>query len=112
VSYGRSYDASPSWVFFPISTPNATNNALNLEELAPIQLSVFPNPHRGSFEVKNTANESMLITGYNMRGALLFTTRIEPGATHRFDQIQHRQQIILHYSGPSIGGALRVLSAQ
>ena len=112
MSYGRSYDASPTWVFFPTPTPNATNNPLDLEELAPIQLSVYPNPHRGSFEVKNTSAESILITGYDLRGALLFTTRIEAGATHRFEQIQHRQQIILHYSGPSIGGAVRVLSAQ
>jgi hypothetical protein len=110
VSYGRSYDASPDWVFFSMPTPDASNGTLELEELEPIQLSVYPNPHRGSFEVKNTSRESLIVTGYDLRGAVLFTERIEAGATHRFKQIQHRQQIILHYSGQSTGGVIRVLS--
>jgi len=110
VSYGRSYDASPNWVSFSMPTPDASNGTLELEELEPIQLSVYPNPYRGSFEVKNTSTESLILTGYDLRGSVLFTERIEAGATHRFKQIQHRQQIILHYSGQSIGGVIRVLS--
>jgi hypothetical protein len=110
VSYGRSYDASPNWVFFSMPTPDASNGTLELEEFEPIQLSVYPNPHRGSFEVKNTSTESLILTGYDLRGAVLFTERIEAGATHRFKQIQNRQQILIHYSGQSIGGVIRVLS--
>jgi len=102
----------PDWVFFYSPTPNASNGALDLEELEPIQLSVYPNPHRGSFDVKNTSAESVLITGYDLRGVLLFTKRIEAGEAHRFNQLQNRQLIILHYSGQSSGGAIRVLSVQ
>ena len=112
VSYGRSYDASLDWVFFHSPTPNSSNGALDLEELEPIQLFVYPNPHRGRFDVKNTSTESILITGYDLHGVLLFTERIEAGEAHRFNHIQNRQQIILHYSGQSIGGAIRVLSVQ
>jgi len=111
VSYGRSFDASPQWVFFPSPTPDASNGVLTIEEEEALRLMVYPNPHRGNFTIENSFSEPILVTGYNLRGALLFTEKIAPGEVRYIDHIASRQQVILQYSGETVGGAIRVLSA-
>ena len=44
VSYGRMQDASPSWIYFAASTPNASNQETGIDEMAAMLLEPFPNP--------------------------------------------------------------------
>jgi hypothetical protein len=42
-SYGRATDANPNWIDWTVSTPNASNLPVNVNELAS-EISLYPNP--------------------------------------------------------------------
>jgi hypothetical protein len=72
VSYGREYDAAPTWVFFETSTPDASNGQVgveSVEDFAPIK--VYPNPYQNQLMMENSTNQQLSITVYSALGQVL-----------------------------------------
>ena len=79
VSYGRETDASPNWISFLTSTPDASNGTLSLEEnLAKMTFSLYPNPFAESFLLSNENNKSIDYTLYNLAGKLISSGSLVP----------------------------------
>ncbi len=79
VSYGRETDASPNWVSFLTSTPDASNGTLSLEETpAKMTFSLYPNPFAESFLLSNEYNKSIDFTIYNLAGKLISSGSLGP----------------------------------
>lgn len=107
ISFGRSYDASPNWVYFTSPTPDASNNPLQLEEQIMDVLDVFPNPHDGAFQIINKSVESILVHAYDMKGAIVFSKQLNAGEAESFE---FRGSLILHYMGEKTSGTKRILT--
>lgn len=74
ISYGRAYDASPSWINFSVPTPDATNvttpaQNLVINELMPLNASVVADNH-GQFdpwiEIYNPNPDTLDLAGWYM----------------------------------------------
>ncbi len=70
-SYGREYDASPTWVVFTTSTPNATNRVIGIEEFNKTGLQVYPNPYQDRVVINNPTELEATITIYSVLGQKL-----------------------------------------
>ncbi len=70
-SYGREYDASPTWMVFTTSTPNATNRVIGIEEFNKTGLQVYPNPYQDRVVINNPTELEATITIYSMLGQKL-----------------------------------------
>jgi hypothetical protein len=81
VSYGRDYDASPNWVFFTSSTPDASNGTIGIEELQYTGLQVYPNPYRNKLMIENPTEGRAIITVYSAHGQLLVELEVDPFET-------------------------------
>ena len=82
VSYGRSYDASPDWIFFNVPTPNASNGIQSgIDELNNTGLLVYPNPYIDRLTLENPTNNTAVVTIYSVHGQLLETVEISPFET-------------------------------
>lgn len=46
-SYGRQNDGDPVWIEFPLSTPDASNSSVSIEQVTEPRWTVFPNPSAG-----------------------------------------------------------------
>ncbi len=77
-SYGRSYDASPTWVVFTTSTPNASNGTIGIEEFAKTGLQVYPNPYQDRVVIDNPTELEATITIYSVLGQKLNSFVIQP----------------------------------
>lgn len=64
-SYGRFSDGGTPWVIFSVSTPNAMNEQLAVDEVALSQLKAWPNPNHG--DVLHF-NKTVSFTLYNLTG--------------------------------------------
>lgn len=76
-SYGRSYDASPTWVFFSTSTPEASNGTLGVEELKQTGLQLYPNPYKNQVTIENPTESKATVIMYSSIGQVLQTLEIE-----------------------------------
>ncbi|WP_417609777.1 CotH kinase family protein [Owenweeksia hongkongensis] len=75
-SYGRSYDASPTWIFFTASTPEASNGTLGVEEIKHTGLQLYPNPYQGQVTIENPTESKATVTVYSAVGQVLQTLEI------------------------------------
>lgn len=72
VSYGRSYDASPDWVFFTIPTPNASNGInTSIERINVSGLKMYPNPYHQQLLIENPTKDNAIITIYSVHGQVI-----------------------------------------
>lgn len=68
-SLGRSFDASPEWILFPIPTPNASNGtAIAVNEIIADGLKVYPNPARDRIFLSNAS----YVAVFNLLGEKVF----------------------------------------
>tara|TARA_R110002050_G_scaffold94194_1_gene196200 strand:- start:12965 stop:15247 length:2283 start_codon:yes stop_codon:yes gene_type:complete len=82
ISYGRSYDASPSWISFSVPTPNASNGSLSLEAIkGSLNFSVYPNPYSQSFSLYNSNAADMHYKLLDLRGSVLRSGKIASGTS-------------------------------
>ncbi len=95
ISYGRATDAAPAWVFFDTPTPGASNGTAGIENTDFAQLSVFPNPYKQQFTIKNEGTEALQAQLYDVQGRLLLQTEVRPGSSYQADD--------------SFGSGLRIL---
>ncbi len=77
ISYGRSYDAAPTWQVFTSPTPNASNGSLELVHSAMSNFRVFPNPFKEFLFFENKSPQSVIIEVFNLQGALISRQIIE-----------------------------------
>lgn len=85
VSYGRAYDASPNWVFFSTSTPNASNGTVGIQEIEISGLKVFPNPYRNQLTIDNPTGNEAKVTIYSMMGQVLQELKLTPYETYQWN---------------------------
>ena len=71
VSYGREYDASPNWIFFNNSTPDASNGTIGLKEIENSGLLIYPNPYQSRLIIENPTEEKASIVIYSSIGQVL-----------------------------------------
>lgn len=83
-SYGRSYDASPDWIFFTTSTPNASNIITALYDIHTSPLLVYPNPFQGQLTIENPTDSPAKVTVYSMMGQPLEIIQINPNTIHEW----------------------------
>jgi hypothetical protein len=81
VSYGRAYDAAPTWVFFETPTPEASNGQVGVELVEVETLTMFPNPYQFAIHIENPSNENQVITVFNTMGQMLDQLNVEPFGT-------------------------------
>lgn len=81
VSYGRTYDAAPTWVFFETPTPEASNGQVGVEQVEVEALKMFPNPYQFAIQIENPSNETQVITVFNTMGQMLDQVNVEPFGT-------------------------------
>ncbi len=70
-SYGRTYDASPNWMFFSTSTPNASNGTIGIEEFVTTGLHLYPNPYQNKIVIENPTDLEAMVTVYSAMGQML-----------------------------------------
>ena len=96
VSFGRSYDASPNWVFFNDPTPNSSNGTqTRIDELKSTGLQMYPNPYMDRLTIENPTSYSAMITIYSVHGQLLKMVEISPFETINWqDQFKSGLRIV------------------
>lgn len=98
ISFGRSYDASPSWITFNTPTPNASNGTLGLPESPALDLMLYPNPHSGHFTVQNPNASTIYMTFYSLQGQPLHQCELSPTSQLEFESPEFHQPLIIRYS--------------
>ncbi len=82
ISYGRFYDASPSWISFPVPTPNASNGTLSLEVAkGSLNFNVYPNPYSHSFSLDNSNASDLHFQLLDLQGRVLQSGKIASGTS-------------------------------
>ena len=82
ISYGRSYDASPTWISFSVPTPNASNGTLSLEALKEsFNFSAYPNPYSHSFNLDNSNASDLHYQLLDLQGRVLRSGKVASGAS-------------------------------
>lgn len=109
ISYGRSYDASSSWVFFNTPTPNASNGTMGLPQREEIGIKVYPNPHNGSFKVYNPTSFNVSFDLYGLQGQLIQKLELAPESTTSVDLGLKNQIVIGHYHHAELHGYVRLI---
>lgn len=71
ISFGRSIDAAPNWVFFNQATPGESNNTASIMENLESDISIFPNPFQNSYLITNAGKTKMTIEIYDAFGLKL-----------------------------------------
>lgn len=85
VSYGRSYDASPDWVFFSPSTPNASNGTVGINEIEKSGLKIYPNPYHSNLIIDNPTGNIAKVTIYSLMGQVLQELQINSYETYQWN---------------------------
>jgi hypothetical protein len=81
ISYGRDYDASPNWVFFASSTPDASNGTIGIEEFQYTGLQLYPNPYKRRLMIENPTESRAFITVYSAHGMVVEELEVNPFET-------------------------------
>jgi spore coat protein H len=82
ISFGRSYDASPTWISFSVPTPNASNGTLSLEALkGGLNFSAYPNPYSHSFNLDNSNASDLHYQLLDLQGRVLRSGKVASGAS-------------------------------
>lgn len=71
VSYGREYDAAPTWIFFTTSTPNASNGTIGIDEYITTGVRAYPNPYTNRLVIENPTEHTATVTVYSTLGQVL-----------------------------------------
>lgn len=78
ISYGRSYDASPTWQAFTVPSPDASNGKLGLNHLEwDNVVDLFPNPYTSLFNIRNKSNKPLDYQIFDAFGRPLQEGKIE-----------------------------------
>jgi len=69
-SFGRETDGNEPWVVFSISTPNAMNQYLSVEEVGTTRVKAWPNPNNGDALY---FNQKVSFNLYSLTGQLIMS---------------------------------------
>ncbi len=71
ISFGRSMDAAPNWVFFNSPTPGSSNNFAGINDVKAELSSIYPNPFNSELIIENKSSVAMVVEIFSATGNLI-----------------------------------------
>lgn len=109
VSFGRSYDAGPNWVYFSTPTPLASNGTLSIPVYTKPGMKVYPNPFHELLTLENPTDELLQWQLYDMRGVLVHSGILEAHSSERIAPHCASGPLLLRYFGAQLQGSMTVI---